>query len=220
MRNAATTRGDMHNETLASLAEYWQSSEHALEWRCPFVLPPWLSAWWPLADRDWSSYILSVYHQGQLAGIAPLMRKGREAHLIGDADVCDHLDVVVAPLHASAFCRHLLDGLARDGVRRLVLSPVRQDSAVMTHLMPMAEAWGARVRCDHQAQLFAMPQPDSCNAAAYRALIGTAADTADFSGHKSVRIIPPNSAITMDYNPERLNVVTDAAGIIQKLSCG
>ena len=65
-----------------------------------------------------------------------------------------------------------------------------------------------------------MPQPDSCNAAAYQALIGTAADTADFSGHKSVRIIPPNSAITMDYNPERLNVVTDAAGIIQKLSCG
>ena len=164
MRNAATTRGDMHNETLASLAEYWQSSEHALEWRCPFVLPPWLSAWWPLADRDWSSYILSVYHQGQLAGIAPLMRKGREAHLIGDADVCDHLDVVVAPLHASAFCRHLLDGLARDGVRRLVLSPVRQDSAVMTHLMPMAEAWGARVRCDHQAQLFAMTLPDGWEA--------------------------------------------------------
>ena len=164
MRNAAATRGDMQNETLASLAEYWQSSEHALEWRCPFVLPPWLSAWWPLADRDWSSYILSVYHQGQLAGIAPLMRKGREAHLIGDADVCDHLDVVIAPLHASAFCRHLLDGLARDGVRRLVLSPVRQDSAVMTHLMPMAEAWGARVRCDHQAQLFAITLPDSWEA--------------------------------------------------------
>ena len=164
MRNAAATRGDMQNETLASLAEYWQSSEHALEWRCPFVLPPWLSAWWPLADRDWSSYILSVYHQGQLAGIAPLMRKGREAHLIGDADVCDHLDVMIAPLHASAFCRHLLDGLARDGVRRLVLSPVRQDSAVMTHLMPMAEAWGARVRCDHQAQLFAMTLPDSWEA--------------------------------------------------------
>jgi len=164
MRNAAATRGDMQNETLASLAEYWQSSEHALEWRCPFVLPPWLSAWWPLADRDWSSYILSVYHQGQLAGIAPLMRKGREAHLIGDADVCDHLDVVIAPLHASAFCRHLLDGLARDGVRRLVLSPVRQDSAVMTHLMPMAEAWGARVRCDHQTQLFAMTLPDSWEA--------------------------------------------------------
>ena len=164
MRNAAATRGDMQNETLASLAEYWQSSEHALEWRCPFVLPPWLSAWWPLADRDWSSYILSVYHQGQLAGIAPLMRKGREAHLIGDADVCDHLDVMIAPLHASAFCRHLLDGLARDGVRRLVLSPVRQDSAVMTHLMPMAEAWGARVRCDHQTQLFAMTLPDSWEA--------------------------------------------------------
>lgn len=164
MRNGATTRGDVRHETLESLSGYWQGSEHALKWTCPFVLPPWLSAWWPMADGGWSPYVLSGHCQGQLAGIAPLMRKGREARLIGDADVCDHLDVVVAQQHAKAFCRHLLDGLARDGVRRLVLSPVRQDSAVMTHLMSMAEAWGARVRCDHQAYLFAMTLPDNWEA--------------------------------------------------------
>lgn len=164
MRNAAAIRGDVRTETLESLARHWQDGGHDLNWTCPFVLPPWLSAWWPIADGDWLPYILSVYHQGQLAGIAPLMRKGHQVRLIGDADVCDHLDVVVAPQHAHAFGRSLLDRLARDGVRELVLSPVRQDSSVMTHLIPVAEEWGARVSCNRSAQLYAMSLPDSWEA--------------------------------------------------------
>ncbi len=161
MRSAAATRHDVRTETLESLARYWQGGEHTLKWACPFVLPQWLSAWWPIADRDWSPYILSVYHQGLLAGIAPLMRRDHQARLIGDADLCDHLDVVVVPQHAEKFCQALLDGLARDGVRELELSPIRQDSSVMTHLIPMAEEWGVRVSHDHLAQLFAMPLPAS-----------------------------------------------------------
>lgn len=37
-------------------------------------------------------------------------------------------------------------------------------------------------------------------------------------GH--IRIIPPNSAVTMDYIPTRLNISTDADGIILKAYCG
>jgi CelD/BcsL family acetyltransferase involved in cellulose biosynthesis len=164
MRNAAGTRSDIQTETLEGLAGYWQGGEHGLKWTCPFILPPWLSAWWPLADGDWSPYIRSVCHQTQLLGIAPLMRKGHQARLIGNAEVCDHLDVMVAPQHADAFGRRLLDHLAQDGVRQLVLSPIRQDSAVMAHLIPAAEKWGARVSCDRQSQLFAMSLPDSWEA--------------------------------------------------------
>jgi CelD/BcsL family acetyltransferase involved in cellulose biosynthesis len=164
MRKAAAPCSEVQNETLESVAAYWQGGEHVLTGRCPFVLPSWLSAWWPLAARDWSPYVLSGHCQGELAVIAPFMRKEHEARLIGDPDVCDHLDVVVASPHAKAFCQRLLDDLSRDGVRRVVLAPVRQDSSVMTHLIPMAEAWGARVHCSHQAQLFAMSLPDSWEA--------------------------------------------------------
>jgi CelD/BcsL family acetyltransferase involved in cellulose biosynthesis len=164
MRSAAATRDDVQTETLESLAGSWRGGAHGLNWTCPFILPPWLSAWWPLADGDWSPYIRSVHHQGRLAGIAPLMRQGQKAHLIGDAAVCDHLDVMVAPPHADAFGKRLLDHLARDGVRELLLSPIRQDSAVMAHLVPVAEAWGARVSCVRLSQLFAMPLPDSWEA--------------------------------------------------------
>lgn len=34
------------------------------------------------------------------------------------------------------------------------------------------------------------------------------------------RVIPPNSAVTMDFNPERLNVLTDAKGVILDARCG
>ena len=65
-----------------------------------------------------------------------------------------------------------------------------------------------------------MNNPDACKASTYQSLIGTPVDAADFSGHDAVRIIPPNSAVTMDYSPTRLNVDTDADGIILRIYCG
>jgi len=62
--------------------------------------------------------------------------------------------------------------------------------------------------------------PDTCNLAAYRSLVGTPAAQADFSGLESLRIIPPNSPVTMDHRPDRLNVETDANDIIQRVYCG
>jgi CelD/BcsL family acetyltransferase involved in cellulose biosynthesis len=161
VHDGAATHGDIRQEPLDCLADYWKDPTHTLAWTCPFVLPPWLNAWWPLADADWSPYILSVRHQGAVAGIAPLMRRGQQARLIGDAEVCDHLDVVAAPQHVDTFCQLLLAQLARDGVKQLVLSPVRQDSLVMTHLMPVARRQGAQIVSQRQAQLLAMPLPDS-----------------------------------------------------------
>ena len=35
-----------------------------------------------------------------------------------------------------------------------------------------------------------------------------------------VRVIGPNQAVTMDFNPERINLETDAVGIITRVFCG
>ena len=64
------------------------------------------------------------------------------------------------------------------------------------------------------------PRPDTCNLSAHQSLVGTPVSLAQFPGVETVRIIPPNSPVTMDYLPERLNVETDAKGTIQRLSCG
>src|SRR5690606_32102655 len=68
--------------------------------------------------------------------------------------------------------------------------------------------------------------PRSCNAEAVQGLVGQEASeavvsqaTAD-SGSASVRVLGPQDAATMDYRQDRLNIETDAAGIIQSLRCG
>lgn len=40
------------------------------------------------------------------------------------------------------------------------------------------------------------------------------------SGARSLRVIPPNTAVTMDYRDDRLNIETDAAGKVIGVKCG
>ena len=62
---------------------------------------------------------------------------------------------------------------------------------------------------------------DACGAAALQHLVGEPAAEHTFgSGDQPVRIIPPGLSVTMDYNPERLNVETDESGIITRIYCG
>ena len=65
-----------------------------------------------------------------------------------------------------------------------------------------------------------LPPENACGAERYQSLVGTAVDAAQFAGHDTVRIIPPGTAVTMDYRPTRLNVETDTAGVITRIYCG
>ncbi|MEH3101946.1 I78 family peptidase inhibitor [Sphingomonas adhaesiva] len=64
-----------------------------------------------------------------------------------------------------------------------------------------------------------------CNANAAEGLIGRPADAAaalaqKSSGARTLRRYVTGSPVTMDFRPDRLNVETDAAGTIVKLTCG
>ncbi len=66
----------------------------------------------------------------------------------------------------------------------------------------------------------------TCNADAVQSLVGEEASeavvsraTAD-SGSASVRVLGPTDAATMDFREDRLNILTDEAGVIEQLSCG
>ncbi len=147
-------------ESLDGYAAFWAPTRGDLEWPGPFVLPQWLGAWWPRFGAGREPYLLSIRSRGELVGLAPLMRAGDEVRLMGDADLCDHLDCVVAPQHARCFYRNLLTHLAGDGVDRLVMTPVREDASIVAHLVPMAESAGLGVRCEPVDALFAMPLPE------------------------------------------------------------
>jgi hypothetical protein len=66
----------------------------------------------------------------------------------------------------------------------------------------------------------AVATADSCGAAALQGLVGTPVDQADLSAHAPLRVIPPGTAVTMDHRPDRLNVETDAGGVITRVFCG
>ncbi len=63
--------------------------------------------------------------------------------------------------------------------------------------------------------------PDTCQAAAFHYLLGKPASTLDGMRFvKPMRHIAPNMAVTMDFNPERLNIVSDEKGVISQVYCG
>ncbi len=89
----------------------------------------------------------TLREESRVVGFAPLVVKGGTACFVGDADVCDYLDFVVAPGHERDLFERLLDDLSADGVTRLDLGPVRPDSVVCTHLKDIAHSRGHQVLC-------------------------------------------------------------------------
>ena len=65
----------------------------------------------------------------------------------------------------------------------------------------------------------AVAPEDACGRSQYTALIGTNIAAATFPADSDVRIILPNTPVTQDFRAERLNVLTDANGVITSLEC-
>jgi len=127
-------------ETFASLSACWLDTGSSLEWNCLFVFPPWLGAWWSAFGDGRSPCLMGMRKGEELIGIAPLQVQGHEASFIGDSDVCDYLDFIIAPGRGPEFFRVLIEELRRQGIRRLELGPVRADSTVMQELPSVAES--------------------------------------------------------------------------------
>lgn len=66
------------------------------------------------------------------------------------------------------------------------------------------------------------PDPETaCGAAGFQGLVGQSGQIARLLVLEApIRVIPPNSAVTMDYRPERINFELDAADRITAVRCG
>jgi CelD/BcsL family acetyltransferase involved in cellulose biosynthesis len=146
-------------ETLESFSSRWLDAENRLEWHCLFVLPPWLGAWWAAFGAGSKPHLLEVRKGDDLIGIAPFRIKGGEASFIGDADVCDYLDFIVAPGRGPEFFRVLIEELRQQGIRNLDLGPVRADSTVMTGLLPVAKELQCEASLDRKDVSYELALP-------------------------------------------------------------
>ena len=60
---------------------------------------------------------------------------------------------------------------------------------------------------------------DTCNAGRFRNLIGSNISEATLSENTNTRIVSPDSVVTQDFRPDRLNIIVDAEGRITSLEC-
>ena len=134
-------------ETFETLVAHWRATANSLTWNCLFTLPPWLKAWWSVFSSGWEHHICAIRHHDKVIGIAPLMLRDGEARFIGNADVCDFLDCIIAPGEEKAFFRILISHLRQQRISQVVLGHVRPDSSVFTHLPAVAEALGCSALC-------------------------------------------------------------------------
>jgi CelD/BcsL family acetyltransferase involved in cellulose biosynthesis len=159
--SGACPAGAFAAETLGSISGRLEASGAARDWSAPFMLPGWMRAWQEVFAPRASLWIRSFRLDAGVVGIAPLRVEAGTARLIGDADVCDHLDLVCATDRQKEFCSALLDHLKAAGIERLELNPLRPDSLVMEALVPAARARGWAVSISQENVLFEMSLPGS-----------------------------------------------------------
>jgi len=151
-------------ETIDGVLAQWSPDDSDIAWKCLFVLPVWLRAWWNSFGQDEDLYLVSIRQDDRTIGIAPLLRRDQSARLIGDQNVCDSLDLMAAPARAAEFYGTLIHQLRQDGIARLELGLIRPDSSAYTGLLPVAERMGCRVGCEPAATSYEMTLPNSWNA--------------------------------------------------------
>ncbi len=109
------------------------------------MLPRWLKVWCQAFGNGCELYLFDVEQGKNVIGIAPLKVKDSRASFVGDADVCDYMDFVVAPGKEAAFFTTILDKLKKDRIKELSLDSLRHDSTVMTYLVGLAKSEGYEV---------------------------------------------------------------------------
>lgn len=60
---------------------------------------------------------------------------------------------------------------------------------------------------------------DTCGASQYTSLVGSNFAAVTLPAGANIHIIQPDSMVTQDFSAERLNIITDANGIITSLEC-
>ena len=61
---------------------------------------------------------------------------------------------------------------------------------------------------------------DACGAGNYTPMLGSNIATVTLPDDLNHRVIGPDTIVTKDYRPERINFYTDANGTITRISCG
>jgi CelD/BcsL family acetyltransferase involved in cellulose biosynthesis len=159
------------------LQEEWLHLLSQMPFQSVFFTPQWQAAWWRHFGAGHQLHLLTVRSaSGALQGLAPLMvtSEGEAAprlQFIGDLDLCDYFDMLLAPAHGAAvgeaLVRHLIERL--DEGLELCLANLSRHSLLGTFLPDALTAQGLAVEMDQIETCPTIPLPDDWEA--YLALL-------------------------------------------------
>lgn len=70
------------------------------------------------------------------------------------------------------------------------------------------------------AQDVSIPGNKTCGAERIAPFVGQSVDLVELPTDHPYRVLPPDSIVTMDYLPERLNIFVTKDNVITELTCG
>ncbi len=135
----------MRVDTFTNLEEAWQGLLPRATLNTIFFTPQWQQIWWQRFGSKGELCLLSLYDGNQPLGIAPLMRDGNAHSFIGDPNVCDYLDFVVARGGETTFYGTLLDYLDKEERIALDFHCLAATSPTLAFFLPLAEKRGYSV---------------------------------------------------------------------------
>lgn len=89
----------------------------------------------------------------------------------------------------------------------------------MKRLVVLYTVFFAATSCTAQEKQEAS-ELESCSGGAWLEHVGQTMDQLEIPLPENARVIDPNSAVTQDYRPDRLNILLDQSGVIAMLRCG
>ena len=129
-------------EDFSSLETAWEELLSAFTTSHIFFTPQWQRAWWQAFGSGCELLLLSVQQDGELVGIAPLMRQQDRISFIGSSDVCDYMDFIARRGQEVATLSQLLDYLEPMDWNSIDLQSLLPHSLALSHFAPLAKQRG------------------------------------------------------------------------------
>lgn len=131
--------------------------------RLPFLHPVWLRTWLSEFGGNYEPLLLTCT-QGDVVGVAPLMRWDGRLSFIGDASICDFMDVLIDPNKADEAYRDLWDQLCAEEWSELELWGLMASSPTRERIKAFAAENGYELAEEVEAVAPRLPLPETWEA--------------------------------------------------------
>jgi CelD/BcsL family acetyltransferase involved in cellulose biosynthesis len=138
-------------QELADLREEWLLLLNGGRAAKVFQHPVWQQIWLEEFGGDRQPLLLSVRDGARLLAVVPLLREGTRLSLIGDHNICDYMDFVMAPGEEKESLSALLDALQGEDWTELELRGLAAGSPTLALLPSLAGDRGLEVRVEREA---------------------------------------------------------------------